>query len=192
MISSAAATAAEAAEELTTYAAWYEDTYFLVMIAFIITIALIGKTVYQKISTVLDVRSETIRTDIEEAIHLHDEAQELLASYERKQRNAAGEATEIVERARQKSKYLINKAAKDLEELVARRQRQATDRIAQAEVSARDEIHAVVIDVAIEASRRILTGKIPRNKGNALIDAAIDELPSKLNKHRQTPANPLH
>ncbi len=186
-----AASAAEVAGELAAHA-WYEDTSFLVMIAFIITIALVGKTVYQKITTTLDVRSETIRTDIEEAIHLRDEAQELLASYERKQRNATGEATEITEQARKESKYLIDKAAKDLEELVARRQRQAIDRIAQAEVSARDEIHSVVIDVALEASRRILIDKISSNKGTALIDAAIDELPSKLKKPRQTPATPLH
>ncbi|MBT4935094.1 MAG: F0F1 ATP synthase subunit B [Rhodospirillaceae bacterium] len=177
MISIAYAAEAGAA---AAHGAWYEDTHFLVMVAFIITIALVGKTVYQKISAALDVRSEAIRTEIEEATRLREEAQELLASYERKQRDAAGEATEIAERARKESEYLVDKAAKDLEELVARRQRQATDRIAQAEVSAHDEIRAAAIDVALEASRRILSDKVSGKKGNALIDAAIDELPSKL------------
>jgi len=172
--------AAEAAGEAAAHGAFYEDPQFLVLIAFVITIALAGKTVYQKISTALDVRSEAIRSEIEEATRLREEAQELLASYERKQRDAAGETEAIAQRAKKEAEYLVEKAAKDLEDMVARRQRQATDRIAQAEISARDEIRAAAIDVAMEASRRILTDKISGNKGDALIDAAIDELPSKL------------
>ena len=111
MISIAYAAEAGAA---AAHGAWYEDTHFLVMVAFIITIALVGKTVYQKISAALDVRSEAIRTEIEEATRLREEAQELLASYERKQRDAAGEATEIAERARKESESLVDKAATDL------------------------------------------------------------------------------
>lgn len=176
MISVAYAAEAGAA----AHGAFYEDTHFLVMIAFIITIALIGKTVYQKISASLDERSEAIRSEIEEATRLREEAQDLLASYERKLRDAAGEASDISERAKKEAHYLVEKAAHDLEDLVARRQRQATDRIAQAEVSARDEIRAAAIDVALEASRRILADKVSGSKGDALIDAAIDELPSKL------------
>jgi F-type H+-transporting ATPase subunit b len=168
------------AAETTGQAAFYEDPQFLVMIAFIITIALIGKTVYQKISAALDQRSEAIRSEIEEATRLREEAQDLLASYQRKQRDAAGEADEIAQRAKKEAQYLVEKAAKDLDELVARRQRQATDRIAQAEISARDEIRAAAIDVALEASRRILTDKVSGKKADALIDAAIEELPSKL------------
>jgi F-type H+-transporting ATPase subunit b len=172
--------AAGAAGEAAAHGAFYEDPQFLVLVAFVITIAAAGKTVYQKISAALDVRSEAIRSEIEEATRLREEAQELLASYERKQRDAAGEATEIAERASKESEYLVEKAARELEELVARRERQATDRIAQAEVSARDEIRAAAIDVALEASRRILADKVSGKKGDTLIDAAIDELPSKL------------
>ena len=52
------------------HGAFYEDPAFLVAVAFVITIALIGKTVFQKISAALDERSEGIRTEIEEATRL--------------------------------------------------------------------------------------------------------------------------
>jgi len=175
---SVAYAAAEAGAE--AHGAFYEDPHFLVLIAFVITIALAGKAVYQKISASLDARSESIRSEIEEATRLREEAQDLLASFERKQRDAAGEAKDIAERAKKEAAYLTEKAAKDLEDMVSRRERQASERIAQAEISARDEIRAAAIDVALEASRRILADNISGKKGDALIDAAIDELPSKL------------
>ena len=64
--------------------------------------------------------------------------------------------------------------------MIERRKRQAKDRIAQAEISARDEIRAAAIDVAMEASKRILADKVTGKKGDALVDAAIKDLPSLL------------
>jgi F-type H+-transporting ATPase subunit b len=177
MISMANASESVAAAAQT---AFYEDTQFLVLVAFVITIALIGKTVYQKVSVALDERSEEIRRNIEEAIRLREEAQDLLASYERKQRDAANEAKEMIERAKKESEYLAEKATTDLNSLIDRRKRQAKDRIAQAEVTAREEILTAAIEVALEASRRILTDKISGKKGDALIDDAIKDLPSLL------------
>ena len=164
----------------SVHGAFYEDPQFLVLVAFVITIALIGKTVYQKVSSALDERSEGIRRNIEEATRLREEAQDLLASYQRKQRDAANEAKEIAERAKGESEYLAEKSAADMDAMIERRKRQAKDRIAQAEVTARDEIRAAAIDVALEASRRILADKVSGKKGATLIDAAIKDLPSLL------------
>ena len=160
---------------------FYEDPQFFVLIAFIITIALAGKTVYQKISVALDERSEEIRKNIEESIRLREEAQDLLASYERKQRDAANEAEELTARAKKDAQYLVEKATADLNALVKRRERQAQDRIAQAETTARDEIRLAAIEVALEGSRRILADKASGKKGDALIDIAIKDLPKLLN-----------
>jgi F-type H+-transporting ATPase subunit b len=162
------------------HSAFYENSQFLVSVAFVITIALIGKTVCQKISSALDERSEGIRSNIEEATRLREEAQDLLATYERKQRDASNEVKKIAERAKGEAERLAEKAAADLDAMIERRKRQAKDRIAQAEVTARDEIRAAAIDVALEASRRILADKVSGKKSAALIDAAIKDLPSLL------------
>jgi len=162
------------------HAAFYETPEFWVLVAFVITVVGAGKAVYQKVSAMLDERSENIRTDIEEATRLREEAQDLLASFERKQRDAVEEAKDISERARSEAEYLAKKSAEDLEVMLQRRERQAQDRIAHAESQARDEIRKAAIDVAIQASREILADKVKGKKADALIDDAIKELPGKL------------
>jgi len=172
---------AYAAEAATTaHGAFYDEPTFWVAVAFVITIAAAGKAVYQKVSAALDARSEAIRTEIEEATKLREEAQDLLTSFERKQRDAVKETKLIAERAKSEADYLAKKADVDMQAMLARRERQAKDRIAQAEIAARDEIRGAAIDVAMEASRRILSQKVSGKKSDALVDAAIAELPDKL------------
>ncbi len=171
---------AYAAEAAGGHGVFYHDPQFWVMIAFVITIGLVGKSIVQKVSAALDDRSEGIRSEIEEATRLREEAQDLLASYERKQRDAAEEARKIAERAKSEAGYLMKKAEEDLKNLLGRRERQARDRIAQAEAAAIDDVRAAAIDLALEASRRLLAEKIVGGKSDKLIDAAIKELPGLL------------
>lgn len=171
---------AHAAETAVGHGAFYDAPEFWVLVAFVLTIALIGKTVTQKVSAALDERSEEIRNNIESAIRLREEAQELLASYERKQRDAVEEARKIADRAKAEADYLTKKSADELKALLERRERQARERIAQAEVAAIDAVRAAAIDLALEASRRMLAEKIVGAKADKLIDAAIKELPGKL------------
>ncbi len=171
---------AYASEAAGGHGAFYDAPEFWVMIAFVITVGLVGKTIVQKITTAMDERSEGIRSEIEEATRLREEAQDLLASYERKQRDAAEEARKIADRAKSEADYLLKKAEEDLKNLLGRRERQAKDRIAQAEAAAIDDVRAAAIDLALEASRRLLAQKMTGAKANNLIDAAIKELPGLL------------
>lgn len=171
--------AAEATEAIAG-SAFYEDPSFIVMIGFFITFALFGKAVYQKITEALDARSDAIRAEIEESTKLRDDALDLLASYERKQREAMKDAEEIAERTQTEAAFLRRKSVEDLDQMMARRSRQAKDRIAHAEQSARDEIRNAAIEVATEAARLLLAEKSGGKKGAALVDAAIKEIPEKL------------
>jgi len=171
---------AYAAEVAVGHEAFYDSPEFWVMIAFVLTVSLAGKAVVQKISAALDDRSEGIRGEIEEATRLREEAQDLLASYERKQRDAVEEARQIADRAESEAKYLLKNAEESLKGLIERRERQAKERIAQAETTAVDQVRAAAIDVALEASRRLLAKKITGDKSDVLVDAAIAELPAKL------------
>ncbi|MCG8512482.1 MAG: F0F1 ATP synthase subunit B [Rhodospirillales bacterium] len=159
---------------------FWETPEFWVAVAFVILIALVGRTVMRAINTGLDSRAENIRTRVDEAERLKDEAKELLASYQSKKEKAATEAEEIVLRAREEAKRLSKKAAEDLERSLQRREQLAMERIAQAEASAVDEVRNVAIDVALEATRRVLTENLPENKADDLVDDAIKDLPGKL------------
>lgn len=161
-------------------AAFYEEPTFWVMIAFVIFVGAIAKPFWRFVTTSLDKRSRTIAEQIAESSRLRDEAQELLASFKRKQRKAESEAEEIAKRARAEADRQGEQATADLEKSIKRRQQMALDRIAQAEAEAVDEVRAQAIDVALDATRRILADTVKGKKADTLIDAAIEELPDKL------------
>jgi len=160
--------------------AFYEDPSFWVLVAFVILIGSVIKPVMRIVGTGLDDRAEAIKQQIDEAVKLREEAQEALAAYQRKQRDAAQEAEDIVTRAKAEADRLAEKAAADLEASLARREKQAMDRIAQAEAQAIDDVRNAAIDVAVSATRKLLSEQVDDAKADALIDDAINDLPGKL------------
>ncbi len=168
------------AAETAAAEAFYQAPEFWVMVAFFILIASVGRAIFRMVTEALDKRSRTINDQIEEAVRLREEAQDLLASYERKQRDAADEAEQIVERARAEAERLSQQASVDLATALKRRERQAMDRIAQAEATALDEIRALAVDVALDAAAKLLADKMTANKSEAMINDAIKDLPEKL------------
>ena len=109
--------------------AFYETREFWVAIAFVIFAVGIYRPIRKALVTALDARAERIRSEIEEASRLHEEAKSLLASYERKQREAAKEAAEIVASARNEAETARRKAAEDLTATLERREQMAMDRL---------------------------------------------------------------
>jgi F-type H+-transporting ATPase subunit b len=156
------------------------DTSFWVAIAFIIFVVLAWRPLKKALVTALDDRTDRIRRDIDEAARLREEAQALLAEYKRKQRDAAAEAEEILRHARTEAERLKEQAATDLENLLARREQQAMDRIAQAEAQATAEVRALAVDLAVPATRRLLTDKAGGDMAARLIDDSIREIGTKL------------
>ena len=128
----------------------------------------------------LDSRADRIRDELEEAQRLREEAQAALANFQRRQRDAMGEAEEIIAHARAEADRLREHAAEELEATLKRREAMAMDRIAQAEAAATAEVRGVAVDVAISAAREVIGGQLDKSKANALVDDAIKDLPNKL------------
>jgi F-type H+-transporting ATPase subunit b len=151
-----------------------------VAVAFIILIVLVWKPAQKALLSALDARAARIEQELSEAARLREEAQALLAQYQRKHREAMKEAEGIVAHARTEAERLAQQAARDLEASLKRREELAMQRIAQAEQQATKDVRAAAVDVAIAAAERLLKEKLDGTKGDALIDQAIRELPSKL------------
>jgi F-type H+-transporting ATPase subunit b len=111
---------------------------------------------------------------------LRAEAQETLAAYQKKQRDALQEAEAIIAQAKADAERLATQAAQDLDELLKRREQQALDRIAQAEAEALREVRHTAVTIAIAATRSLLMETLSADKAASLIDAAISNLPSQL------------
>ncbi|WP_050928668.1 F0F1 ATP synthase subunit B [Aestuariivita boseongensis] len=157
------------------------NTDFVVLIAFIL---FIGILFYFKvpgmIGGMLDKRAEGIQSELDEARALREEAQTLLASYERKQKEMQEQADNIVAAAKTEAAAAAEKAKEDLKTSIARRMAAAEDQIASAEASAVREVRDQAITVAIAAAREVIAKDLTAADGNKLIDAAIGEVDAKL------------
>jgi len=157
------------------------DPAFWVSVAFLgfIAVALYFK-LPGMITKLLDDRAERIRKELDEAQRLREEAQALFAEYQRKTRNAAQEAEDIVTHARQEAKRHAEQASKDLAELLERRAAQAEAKIAQAEAQAIQDVRSAAVDLAVNAARRVMQQDLSADKADALVDTAIADLRTKL------------
>ncbi len=153
---------------------------FWVAVAFIILVAAIARPLYRTITGGLDARTERIRRALDEATRLREEAQHLLAEYQRKQRDAARECEQIVAHAEAEAKRFAEEAAARLEASLARNEQRAIDKIAQTEAEAVQEVRAATVDIAIAATRKLLAQRTDAATAARLLDAAIAELPAKL------------
>ena len=156
------------------------DPTFWVMVAFFVFVGALARPISGAIAAALDKRADKIRAHLEEAEKLREEAQDLLASYQRKQRDALAEAEAIIAHAGEEAERLAVQERDKLETALERRQKQAIDRIAQAEAQALDLVRAKTVDVALDATRDYLAKELKDNQSDALTDAAIKDLPGNL------------
>ncbi|PWC87355.1 F0F1 ATP synthase subunit B [Azospirillum sp. TSO5] len=153
---------------------------FWVAIAFVIFVALVWKKASAAIGTMLDGRAERIRSELDEAERLHKDAQALLNGYQSRLADAQKEAEAVLAHAREEAARLRSQAGSDLEASLKRRETQAMDRIAQAEAAALAEVRNLTVDIAIGASKRVLSGGLPAAQADKLIEQSIGELPKHL------------
>lgn len=155
---------------------------FWVAIAFVVFVLIL---LYYKVPALvaksLDDRSEAIRKELDEARRLREEAQNLLADYQKKHRNVGQEADTILELARDEAEAFAQETRASLKDMLERRTRQAEDKIARAEAHAVDEVRAAAIELAVAAAEKILREKASGAGGVALIDQSIRDLRGRLN-----------
>ncbi|MBX3569068.1 MAG: F0F1 ATP synthase subunit B [Rhizobiaceae bacterium] len=146
---------------------------FLAIIAYLKVPAMIGRS--------LDERAAKIRAELEEARRLREEAQQLLAEYQRKRKEAEKEAAEIVEAAKREAGQFVTEAKQKTEDYVARRTALAEQKIGQAERDAVNEVRARAVDLAVESARAVLAGSVDAKVGAELFNSSLQDLKSKLN-----------
>ncbi|WP_339614088.1 F0F1 ATP synthase subunit B [uncultured Parvibaculum sp.] len=147
-------------------------------------IVFIGIIIYMRVPAMLtkslDERGAGIAKELDEARRLREEAQQVLASYQRKQREAMKEAEDIVAQAKVEAEAMAKETRENLNAQVERRTQMAEQKIAQAEVQAMNEVRAVAADVAIEAARRLIAEKVDTSKDAEIIEKSIADLTTKL------------
>ena len=157
------------------------NTDFIVLLAFLL---FIGILVYFKAPSqaarMLDKRAEDIRSDLDEARALREEAQTLLASYERKQKEVQEQADRIVENARTEAKRSAEQSKKEIAESIDRRLAAAEEQLEAARASAVKDVRDRAVMVATAAAKSVVEQSISGERRNQLIDESISTVDAKL------------
>ena len=154
---------------------------FWVLVSFVLFIGLLLYLgVPGKVAAMLDERAARISIELEQARKLREEAQGLLADYERKRRDAEKEAEAIIAQAREEAEAFAVETRQKLTETVERRGRMAEEKIAQAEAQAVKEVRAAAAELAIAAATRIIADEVRGAKADQLVETSIANLKDKL------------
>lgn len=154
---------------------------FVATIGFLLFLGiLIYFKVPRLVGGLLDKRAETITKDLSEARALRDEAQALLASFERKQREVKEQAERIIAGAREDAADAAVAAKAEIASSVARRLAAAEDQIKSAEDAAVKEVRDRAISVAMSAAREVIAAQMTAATANKLFDEALATVEAKL------------
>jgi F-type H+-transporting ATPase subunit b len=156
------------------------DPEFWIAVGLVLLIAVVFRPIKRGLLGALDARAARIKLELEEARKLRDEAARLVETYRKKQAQALADAEAIVRHAGQEAERVRAEAGTELEQSLKRQERQALDRIAQAETTAIAEVRALAVDLAVAATRKLLAEHLDEAQKTALIDRAIAELNSRL------------
>ncbi|MGO4852594.1 F0F1 ATP synthase subunit B [Phaeovulum sp. W22_SRMD_FR3] len=174
-----AATPAFAAGDVAFFS--LRNTNLIVLLAFLL---FIGVLVYFKVPTLigalLDKRAAGIKSDLDEARALHEEAKTLLASYERKSREVRDLADQIVTSAKRDAQAAADQAKVDLASTIARRVKAAEEQIASAEAGALRQVKDRAVTIAVAAASELLRKQLSADDKAKLMDASITEVETRL------------
>ncbi|MCR9138788.1 MAG: F0F1 ATP synthase subunit B [Alphaproteobacteria bacterium] len=158
------------------------DASFWALISLIIFLGIVA---YMKVPGMmaksLDERADRIRNELDEARRLREEAQQLLAEYQRKRKDAEKEAGELIAAAEHEAEGLVADARKKTEEYVERRTAMAEQKIALAEAEAVNEVRQSAVDIAVAAAQTLIADKADEKTVGAMFKSSVKELKEKLN-----------
>lgn len=151
-----------------------------VLISFVLFVIGFWKFGLKALMAKLDNRIAEIRKEIETAESLRIESQELLAQYQRKQRDAAREAEIIIASAEKQAAEIRKQAESDLNEMVARKEAQLKDRLKRAEDVAMNDIKSYAAELSIKATAEIIAKQMNQTTNDRLIDQSIKSIAAQL------------
>ena len=153
---------------------------FVVLIGFVLFLAILFYfNVPAMLMGMLDKRAEGIKAELDEARALREEAQSILANYERQSREVADQAERIVAQAKADAEAALEGPAA-LERSIARRVKSAADQIQSAEDKAVRSVRDRAVEVAIAAAAETIAKQMAAADANKMIDNAIGEVERRL------------
>ena len=161
---------------------FYTEVEFWLAVAFVLAISSLAKPLYSIIKNSLQNRIQRVVDDINEATELRDDAQKLLADYERKFVNVDNEIAQIIDIADKNLQNIKKAELSKLENNLRTKKAEAERRMAENIEKARYEVNLSASKISVEIAKKAINNYIEKADKSALIDEAIVELDNLINE----------
>src|SRR3954467_9574615 len=132
-----------------------------VAIAFVILMGVFAWLgIHRTVLTALDHRAQRIKSELDDARRLKDEAAKLLADYQARRASAEREAQEIITNARAEAERIAAEARTRMEDFVVRRTKPAENKIAMGDAQPLADVRAAAAEAAITAASTVLSQSV--------------------------------
>ena len=158
----------------------FTDPQFWVAVAFFIFVAVIFNPIRKILTSSLDTQIKQIKSNIDEAENLKNEAQITLSEIKKRQSEVQKEIELIHKDAKNKIIKIEEATEQKLNDQIQKRQVLASAKIEQLTRDANHEIQQHITSTAIEATITLLQKKLDLNEKKNLINVSINELNSVL------------
>ncbi|MBE6452017.1 MAG: F0F1 ATP synthase subunit B [Alphaproteobacteria bacterium] len=165
-----------ALESVSHHGPFYLSAEFWVAMSFMLVVVGLTYPITKLARKMLKKRSRLIAKRIEDATNLKEDAQKLLAEYERKYRRAKQEAQEILQRSEREVLLLRKESLNKLENAMKTRERDAKARIDAAQSKAIKEVANITVTRTVKTVKKVLSEVMTDKDYSRLIDASIAEL----------------
>lgn len=151
-------------------------------LAFVLFFVIFGRKLWAVITSKLDERADEIRKNLDEATRLRREAEQMLEDSKRDLKHAQEEAQQLIASSSLEAKNLRAQAERDVDDMVARHEKMARERIHVAEQMALRDIREQATALALAAAKDILRQQITEDTDLAhkLITDGLKQLPQAL------------
>jgi F-type H+-transporting ATPase subunit b len=147
-----------------------------ILVVFAISLYILKKVVFPRITAALDERRASIDESIDAAERTRIEADKILAEYRERLKEARAQSEEIVQRARQTAESHEHEARDRSQEILAEAAKRAERDIDAATKRALDDIRREVADLTIMATEKVTRKTLDDSDQRRLVEEALGEL----------------
>jgi len=146
------------------------------LLLFVISMYILAKLAFPRISEALDRRQHAIEESIDHAERVRHQADELLDEYRERLREARGQAEQIVERARRTAEATERDAQENATERREKLLEQTRREIETETRRAIQEIRREVADLTVMATEKVTRKTLTEEDQRRLVEDALSEL----------------
>jgi F-type H+-transporting ATPase subunit b len=130
-----------------------------------------------QITKILDNRAEKIKNELDEARKLREEAQAILADFQKKNNEAEKSAKALIDEAKKIAKNYEKEAKSKFDENMERRKKLLDEKLKRAEVEALNQIKNDITDIVFDAIDKSLSNNnINKDASDRIIETGIKEI----------------